>query len=51
MFSYIVFRSLAHRGRVNQNVMKEMANIGAPKDIPFDMKRMVYGGRKAAVGG
>jgi uncharacterized protein YbaA (DUF1428 family) len=50
VFSYIVFKSRAHRDRVNAKVMKEMASI-APKDMPFDMKRMVYGGFSAAVGG
>jgi hypothetical protein len=31
--------------------MQEMAGSGTPKDMPFDMKRMVYGGFKASVGG
>lgn len=51
VFSYIVFKSRAHRDRVNAKVMKEMASMGAPKDMPFDMKRMAYGGFNAAVGG
>jgi len=52
VFSYIVFKSRAHRNRVNAQVMKEMMSAGgAPKDMPFDAKRMVYGGFKAAVGG
>jgi uncharacterized protein YbaA (DUF1428 family) len=50
VFSYIVYKSRAHRDRVNAKVMKEMANLGAPKDMPFDMKRMAYGGFKVAVG-
>jgi uncharacterized protein YbaA (DUF1428 family) len=50
VFSYIVFKSRAHRDRVNAKVMKEMANSGAPKDMPFEMKRMVYGGFKVLVG-
>lgn len=29
--------------------MKEMERMGAPKDMPFDVKRMVYGGFKALV--
>jgi len=49
VFSYIVFKSRAHRDRVNAKVMKEMANIGAPKDMPFEVKRMVYGGFKVIV--
>ena len=33
VFSYIVFKSRSHRDRVNARVMKEMASIGAPKDM------------------
>ncbi len=51
VFSYIVFRSRAHRDRVNAKVMKEMAAIDAPKDMPFEVKRMVYGGFRVLVGG
>jgi uncharacterized protein YbaA (DUF1428 family) len=50
VFSFIVFKSRAHRDRVNAKVMKEMADSGNPNDMPFDMKRMVYGGFKAFVG-
>jgi uncharacterized protein YbaA (DUF1428 family) len=49
VFAYIVFKSRAHRDRVNAKVMKEMNAMGAPKDMPFDMKRMVYGGFKTIV--
>jgi uncharacterized protein YbaA (DUF1428 family) len=42
VFAYIVFKSRAHRDRVNKKVMQEMGM--APTDMPFDMKRMVYGG-------
>jgi uncharacterized protein YbaA (DUF1428 family) len=49
VFAYVVFKSRAHRDRVNAAVMKEMAAIGAPKDMPFDVKRMVCGGFKALV--
>jgi uncharacterized protein YbaA (DUF1428 family) len=51
VFSYIVFKSRAHRDRVNARVMKEMEKMGGPEDMPFDVKRMVYGGFKALVGG
>jgi uncharacterized protein YbaA (DUF1428 family) len=44
VFSYIVFKPRAHRDRVNAEVMKEMENMCEPKDMPFDVKRMVYGG-------
>ena len=50
VFSYIVFKSRAHRDRVNAKVMKEMASMGAPMDMPFDAKRMAYGGFKVLVG-
>jgi uncharacterized protein YbaA (DUF1428 family) len=49
VFSYIVFKSRAHRDRVNAKVMKEMEKMTAPKDMPFDIKRMVYGGFKVLV--
>jgi len=49
IFAYIVFKSRAHRDRVNAKVMKEMADMGPPKDMPFDMKRMAYGGFQTIV--
>lgn len=49
VFSYIVFKSRAHRDRVNAKVMKEMEKMGQPPEMPFDMKRMVYGGFKTLV--
>lgn len=52
MFSWIVFKSRAHRNRVNAKVMKDprLANMMDPKSMPFDVKRMVYGGFKVLVG-
>jgi uncharacterized protein YbaA (DUF1428 family) len=44
VFSYIVFKSRTHRDRVNAKVMKEMEKMGDMGELPFDMKRMVYGG-------
>ena len=50
VFAYIVFKSRAHRDQVNKKVMNEMnAMGGVPKDMPFDMKRMVWGGFKTLV--
>jgi uncharacterized protein YbaA (DUF1428 family) len=50
VFSYIVFRSRKHRDRVNARVMKEMAKMGGgPPDMPFDVKRVAYGGFKTVV--
>ena len=49
-FSWIVFKSRAHRDRVNAKVMKDprLAKMST-KTMPFDMKRMAYGGFKALV--
>ena len=51
-FSWIVYKSRAHRDRVNAKVMKDprLANMMDPKKMPFDMKRMSYGGFKVEVG-
>jgi len=50
-FSYIVFKSRAHRDRVNARVMKDprITGMGDVKDMPFDAKRMIYGGFKVRV--
>ena len=48
VFSYVVFKSRAHRDRVNAKVMKEMEKMGE-MEMPFDIKRMVYGGFKVLV--
>jgi uncharacterized protein YbaA (DUF1428 family) len=50
VFSYIVFKSRAHRDSVNAKVIKAMQKMDMPKDMPFDMKRMAYSGFKAEVG-
>ena len=49
VFSYVVFKSRAHRDRVNAKVIREMENMGGMKEMPFDVKRMVYGGFKVLV--
>lgn len=51
VFSWIVFKSRAHRDRVNAKVMKDprLANMMNAKSLPFDVKRMLYGGFKIAV--
>lgn len=48
-FSYIVFESKAHRDEVNAKVMEEMNQQAPPDSMPFDMKRMAYGGFEVAV--
>ena len=46
IFSWIVFKSRAHRDRVNANVMKDqrLAKMMQASAMPFDAKRMIYGG-------
>lgn len=51
-FSFIVFKSKAHRDQVNARVMKNPAMNDpewAKKPMPFDMKKMAYGGFKVIV--
>jgi uncharacterized protein YbaA (DUF1428 family) len=51
VFSWIVYKSRAHRDRVNAKVMKDprIAAMMDPKNPPFDVKRMVYGGFRVIV--
>ena len=51
MFSYIVYKSRADRDRVLAKVMKDkrLAAMMDPKSMPFDGKRMIYGGFKVLV--
>lgn len=52
VFSYIVFKSKAHRDSVNKKVMKDPFMDDQKykdKPMPFDMKRMAYGGFKTIV--
>ena len=51
VFSWIVFKSRAHRDRVNAKVMDDprLADMMDEKDMPFDAKRMVYGGFEVLV--
>ncbi len=51
IFSYIVYKSRAHRDRVMAKVMqdKRIADMMNIKDIPFDAKRMIHGGFKVLV--
>jgi uncharacterized protein YbaA (DUF1428 family) len=51
VFSWILYRSRAHRDRVNAKVMKDprLAKMMEPNAMPFDVKRMAYGGFKVLV--
>ena len=53
VFSWIVFKSRAHRDSVNAKVMKDprLANMMDLKAMPFDGKRMFWGGFKVLVEG
>ena len=46
VFSYITFKSRAHRDRVNKKVMADprLNEMMDGKNMPFDAKRMIYGG-------
>lgn len=45
IFSWITYKSRKHRDKVNANVMKDPRLGGMdPKTMPFDAKRMIYGG-------
>jgi uncharacterized protein YbaA (DUF1428 family) len=50
VFSWIVYKSRADRNRINAKAMKDprLANMDLDS-MPFDMKRMVYGGFKVLV--
>jgi uncharacterized protein YbaA (DUF1428 family) len=49
-FSYIVYKSRRDRDRVNAKVMKDKRIAGMDmKDMPFDARRMIYGGFKVVV--
>ena len=51
VFSYIVYKSRKDRDRVLAKVMKDkrLADMMDPAGMPFDGKRMVYGGFKTIV--
>lgn len=51
VFSWIIYKSKAHRDAVNKKVMKDprLQAMMAPGAMPFDSKRMSYGGFKVLV--
>jgi uncharacterized protein YbaA (DUF1428 family) len=51
VFSYIVYKSRAQRDRINAKVMKDprLADMMNPKAMPFDARRMFWGGFKTIV--
>ncbi len=51
VFSYVVYKSRGHRDSVCAKLMKDsrLAEMCNAKNMPFDMKRMLYGGFKVMV--
>jgi len=51
VFSWIVYKSRADRNRINKKVMSDprLASMMDPKSLPFDGKRMIFGGFKGLV--
>jgi uncharacterized protein YbaA (DUF1428 family) len=51
VFSWIVYKSRAHRDKVNKKVMADprMNEMMNDKAMPFDVKRMSYGGFEVIV--
>jgi len=50
VFVWIVYKSREHRDRVNEQVMKDPRIVNVdPKSMPFDGKRMFWGGFRAIV--
>ena len=51
VFSWITYKSRGARDRILKKVMKDprLADMMDPKDMPFDGKRMIYGGFKTLV--
>lgn len=52
-FSFIIYKSKSHRNSVNKKVMayfqKKYGEEHDAKEMPFDMKKMAYGGFEAIV--
>jgi uncharacterized protein YbaA (DUF1428 family) len=51
VFSWITYRSRKHRDQVNARIMKDprIASLCDEKSMPFDPKRMLYGGFEVLV--
>ena len=51
VFSWIAYKSRAQRDRINKLVMADprLASMMDPKALPFDGKRMIFGGFKTLV--
>jgi uncharacterized protein YbaA (DUF1428 family) len=51
IFAWAIYKSRRHRDQVNARVMKDprLASMMDPKKLPFDGRRMFWGGFKAFV--
>jgi len=51
VFAWIVYKSRTQRDRINKKVMADprLADMMDPKSLPFDGKRMIFGGFKVFV--
>lgn len=51
VFSWIVYKSKAQRDKIMQQVMADerLAEMADPSKLPFDAKRMIWGGFKPLV--
>jgi uncharacterized protein YbaA (DUF1428 family) len=52
IFAYVVYKSRAHRDKVNAKIMKDPVMSDAKnknRPMPFEMKRMAYGGFSSIV--
>ena len=51
VFAYIVYKSRAQRDRINAKVLKDprLSFMCDTKNVPFDGKRMIFGGFKSMV--
>jgi len=51
IFAWIIYKSRADRDRINKKVMADprLAGMGDPSKMPFDAKRMIFGGFKVMI--
>jgi uncharacterized protein YbaA (DUF1428 family) len=51
VFSYIVYKSRAARDKINKKIMEDprLKDMMGGKEMPFDGKRMIYGGFETLV--
>jgi uncharacterized protein YbaA (DUF1428 family) len=50
IFAWITYKSRADRDRINKKVMADPRLAGMdPKNMPFDAKRMIFGGFKVMI--